>query len=445
MNLRPKVALTLVAVILPLTAAFGVYRVAVEQRVLLERFAERALTRAETRAIRRCERNPSRFEFRRRGLHVLAYDLDMRPLSPGSPPSPFQLSELDQSGPVHKRQWTGPSLGASAIRTTSGTCPVIVAHWYGRPGAGIAGRGVVFPVFLMGLLLLLTGAGIAWPLVRRIRRLTGAVERSSNSGYRIDAETEAADEIGELARAFDRAGERVAETIEKLEERDATLKEYVSNTTHDLAIPLTVLQHRLHRLRESFEADDERLELVDTALEESHYIGALVKNMNIATKLESGARDIERHATDLTELVERVMKRHEPIAENKSIAFYAATPDDGFTTACDSVLVEQALSNLVQNAVQYTARGGHVSVILEVFADTFRIVVKDDGPGIPAEMRSLVLERKIRGDDARSRNPGGQGFGLNIARKVCELHGWSLAFEDTEIGLTVVIEGANEK
>jgi len=106
-------------------------------------------------------------------------------------------------------------------------------------------------------------------------------------------------------------------------------------------------------------------------------------------------------------------------------------------------LIEQAVSNLVHNAVRYNRRGGHVAILLEDAGGRFRLRVEDDGPGVPEAERARLFERRHRGDGARQRDPGGLGLGLHIARGVAERHGFALTLASSEHGgLAVELEGA---
>jgi signal transduction histidine kinase len=303
-----------------------------------------------------------------------------------------------------------------------------------RRGPRVLGM-VVRQTAVLSLLLTAVGLLISVPLLRRVRRLTEAVDDAD--GERFDnPESGGSDELAELAGTFE-------QTLDALHRRDETLKDYIANTTHDLAIPLTVLQHRLQRLSRSLEASDEEREHVRTALEESHYIAGLISNMSAAAKLESDQVATELDEVDLGVMVERVVARHEPIAEQKSVELNWSVPETPVLARADSTLAEQALSNLVQNAVQYNSEGGHVSVVLEVDDASFEIRVIDDGPGIPPELLDAVATRGVRSDAARSRNEGGQGFGLAIAHEVCEQHRWTLELANRdESGLLARLRGA---
>src|SRR4029079_19421331 len=101
----------------------------------------------------------------------------------------------------------------------------------------------------------------------------------------------------------------------------------------------------------------------------------------------------------------------------------------------DLTLLEQAVSNLVYNAIRHNRPGGHAALILEgEDRGRFRLRVIDDGPGIPEEELAHLIARGFRGNDARTRVPGGQGLGLDIAHRVAKLHGFALAFRRSEYG-----------
>jgi signal transduction histidine kinase len=109
----------------------------------------------------------------------------------------------------------------------------------------------------------------------------------------------------------------------------------------------------------------------------------------------------------------------------------------------DVTLVEQAVSNLVHNAVRHNRGGGHVAVVLdEEGASGFRLRVSDDGPGVPPDQIGRLGERRFRTDEARGRHPEGLGIGLSIALGVAERHGFSLSFAANDpAGLRAELRG----
>ncbi|MEC9439995.1 MAG: HAMP domain-containing sensor histidine kinase [Myxococcota bacterium] len=461
MGLRLKVVLMLFAVVMPLLSGYSLYRFSVERRLQHERHAERVAGRIQERPLAICRNvlgvsppdegaRAKRPRRARRLPPMFAYSSSFESLHIGQPavPEKAQASFLsDGAGEiVHVSLWRHPDWSGVTLVPIEGTagCEVVMIPWPSKPDRAeraIYGL-VVRQSMVMALLLLLTGMLISIPLVARVRRLTEEVEEAPENAWSISSDLLGGkDEISVLARTFRQTGVRVQETIEQLEQRDTALKEYISNTTHDLAIPLTVLQHRLTRLREEAERGDAiSVEQIEVALEESHYIAALIANMSAAARLEAGESHRLDHEVNLVELIERVVGRNRPIARQRQIEIDWAAPEV-LNVLGDSTLIEQALSNLVQNAVQYNEPGGHVAVVAEVDGEHFVLRVLDDGPGVPPEKLETLSQRAVRGD-ARNRNPGGQGFGLSITTRVCEVHDFDLSLENGEEGgLIVSIRG----
>jgi signal transduction histidine kinase len=220
------------------------------------------------------------------------------------------------------------------------------------------------------------------------------------------------------------------------ERRQAALREFVANTSHDMAIPLTVLQGHLVELRRRLR-DGEGLdeELLASSLDEAHYMGALMHNLAVVARLDAGEPELSRAGVDLNALVARVIGRHAPIARQRQVDLDSAVPEEPLHVQGDVTLLEQAISNVVYNAIRHNRPGGHVAVLLEQPAGTaFRLRVIDDGPGIAEPELSRLVERGFRGAEARTRQPDGQGLGLHITYQVARLHRLVLTFERSEYG-----------
>ena len=178
---------------------------------------------------------------------------------------------------------------------------------------------------------------------------------------------------------------------------------------------------------------------------EAHSIASILHTLAVVAKLDAGEPQLQRGVVDLTALVARVMGRHRPIARQLGVSLESAAPDDPLTAQADVTLLEQAVGNLVYNAVRHNKAGGHVAVILEPAEEgaNFKVCVVDDGPGIPAHELARITERAFRGGAARSRAPEGQGLGLHITHRVAALHGFSLIFKQSEYGgLQVELAGS---
>jgi len=267
----------------------------------------------------------------------------------------------------------------------------------------------------------------AGPLIARLRRLGEGVRHSAASHYAEPVAIEGRDEVAALAGAFNEAGQRVRAHLMDVQAREEALRGFVANTTHDVAIPLTVLQGHLAELDRELTTPLQRGH-VRAAVQEAHYMGSLLRNLGAATKLDESSAPIVLAPVDVSALVDRVVARHRPIARVSGVELNVAVPDPPLVAPSDHTLLEQALSNLVDNAIRYNHAGGHVAVLLDRAGDGFVLSVADDGPGVTDEDLAQLTTRWFRGPEARTRRPDGHGLGLAIVAESVKRLGLSLTF-----------------
>ncbi len=481
MNLRPRLALTVLAAGIPLIGAVFAARRYAEHRSALSGLERQIMRRMLSGGREECERfpetwpeirplrpdprlgrgparpGPAQLRHRPPGLapgpvpvEFFAYRADLTSANPRAP----LLSESMRAALLagEPRAWEGSifereelllALRMPWFDDPQSPCAVVLG--VGHPGlAPSLAWEFLWGALAVGLLILLAVLGAAGPLVRRVRRLTGDVQRAAGDHYTTRVRVEGRDEITELAEAFNDAGQQLRNHADALEARERSLREFVEAVTHDVMLPLTVLQGHLMGLRR--EAGEAQLPILSGALEEAHYIGSLLRNLSTAAKLEGAGAPLQRDRLDLLPLVQRVLDRHAPLAREMQVSLDAVLPGESIFVRGDVTLIEQALSNLVHNAVRYVDRGGHVAIVLARSAGEFSLCVHDDGPGIPAEALPRLTQRRWRADAARSRYPGGSGLGLAIAGEVAARHGWKLELGRSEElgGLSASLRGPQD-
>lgn len=451
MRLRPKIALMLALMVAPSFAAVSWFRLDIESKLHRDRMVERAGSFLAREVPRGCIRRPESWRGRRGmgpGIVMHAYDASYHSVNPKAPPIPVAAlesvpdSQVLRYKPTHPKRTTGLVIKVAA----SPECHFIGVEF--RPPRGARGRQrrhLMTLAIVLGISTV-TGLLIAIPLVRRISRLTAAMNDASETHPQVLCEVQSGDELGDMARSFNALGDRVQGTIESLQRRDEVLRSHVANTSHDLAIPLTVIQHRLKRSLDLLPDDADSKADLAAALEESAYMASLVRNLNVSTKLEAHDLYFEPIPLDLQETLRRVESRFIALAKMKEVEFNLATLDAPIPVRADPVLLEQAISNVVQNAVQYAPRQGHVALVVHLRDEGFEVRVIDDGPGIPEGVIETMLRAGARDLSVRGRNPEGLGLGLSITREVCALHGWTLALRNRtpEEGLEVTLRGPRD-
>lgn len=494
MTLRGRLSLTLALAVIPLAVALALLQQWRGHQAEVELLREGVVARMEAGGREVCEADPARFRGRgrgpgggvgarpagRRGGRGAATERraarGMAPLVPFARdgvgvggPAPSDLLTLVHDGEdaasrvVRGRQGQDEYEVLVAMPWTDGPCALILTrapvHSDGAVASALTGVGVGFAAVLVAWLA-------AVPLVRRLRRLEDAATRGP--GKSAVAMVGGADEVTAVARALDADRERIDAQVTQLQQRDAALVAYIANTTHDVMLPLTVLQGHLVAAREQLakvahtsamsdalatEPQRERApssleETLRLAVEESDYLGSLLRNLNARARMDAATEDRVREPVDLSALVERVVARHRMIARDRRVSLDFAVPDAPLFALGDVTLLERALSNVVHNAVRYNDAGGHVAVVLSATSSTFTLRVTDDGPGLDPEDLPRLTERGYRGNVARTRHPHGMGLGLHITEDVLTQHGFSLRIarpEGAERGLEVLISGPTSR
>lgn len=364
-----------------------------------------------------------------------AYAEDGAPARADAPTLPGDLIHALSPGRVQvaPTSWHSADLRVVARTGWGGACEIALME-----GSTVRGWvGAVLPASPLWLAPLVGSvAGIliaAGSVVERIRRLTDAVRQSAEGGPR-PLPVQGDDEVAELARAFDEAGRALQEQVVETQRRERALREFLANTSHDVLLPLTVLRGHLSALRDQAELGPVDRSTLASAMDEAHYLGALVHDLAAVASLEAAEHTLVKHPVDLLALVERVAARHRPIGRERGVEVVSALPGTAAVAAGDVTLLEQALNNLVYNAIRYNRPGGHVAIVLEVEPAAFALRVFDDGPGVSDAALQRLSERGFRTDEARGRAPEGLGLGLSIAARVADAHGFTLAFSHAEAG-----------
>ena len=306
--------------------------------------------------------------------------------------------------------------------------------------AGMIGDSYIIQAALVGLgLILLVTAGLGLLLFRRLttrlrhmQDVVGAFEQGDFE-RRIDVRSE--DEIGQLARCFNRMADTLVDTMEELRQADRMRRELVANVSHDLRSPLASIQGYLEtvQMKDGALDPEDRTRYVETALKHARRLSDLVSELFDLSKLESEQIEPSPEPFPIAELAQDTVMQYTPQAEEAGVELSLDLPEERARVEADIGLIERALSNLIDNAIQYTPEGGTVQVQVRAVADGVCVAVEDTGPGIPEDDLPHIFERFYRVDKSRDRERGGAGLGLAIAHKILELHDGSLTV-DSEVG-----------
>ena len=398
----------------------------------------------------RCEADPGRWSLAiDGGARGFAYDeVTLRSENRDAPPlDPRILSGLPRGDdlPIVFLAQRLSGKGALVMRMAEGgPCALVHATWPRRRMRltvtyALLGGVVAILAAAVGLSLL----GVVRPLARRILRLRRAADGIGAEADLARDDDAHDDELAELGDRIAAAHDRIRRDAETLREREHQLRRFVADVSHDLRTPLSSLQLALEQASDACAEPDVAAQLA-RAIEDTVYIAALTTNLRMASLLREGWDPVPASPrVDLTPTVERVVARSRIFARRRGVTLEVGTPDEPVLVACNPIAAEQAITNVVENAVAYGDTGGRVAVVLDLLGDgRFRVTVLDDGPGVPPQELPRLGERAFRSDAARQRDPRGSGLGLAITSEVAARCGWTLEFAAAPPrGLRVEITG----
>jgi signal transduction histidine kinase len=245
-----------------------------------------------------------------------------------------------------------------------------------------------------------------------LREMAEATAAMAKGDYERRVDATSRDEVGTLARAFNKMATELAET-------DRVRRDLVANVSHELRTPITALQAVLENLIDGVEPPD--AQTLRTMLAQVERLGRLVTQLLDLSRLESGAVPLELARFDVEPVLEHAVREQQLHAPGVDVSVVVETP--GLTADGDPERVHQVVANLLENAVRYSPQGGHVEVRARRAVDGVTIEVLDEGPGIPEPEQARIFERFYRADTARASSDGGAGLGLAIAQWIVDLHG----------------------
>ena len=298
---------------------------------------------------------------------------------------------------------------------------------------GLAEQDRVLPDPIGWQLLLIVGLVAGFAVTATVivsRRVLGPVEALTVAARRMEGgdlgervEVSGADEIADLAGAFN-------SMAESLQTQDRLRRAMTGDIAHELRTPLSNIRGYLEAMEEG--VVDPTPELIASLHEEAVLLQRLVDELQDLALAEADELRIASEPTDLEVLLERTVQAHraKAAAAGMTLALDAAP---GVTAKVDPGRIRQVIGNLLDNAIRHTDPGGTVSVRLTEGGDHLEITVADTGAGIPAEHLPHVFDRFYRADVSRSRDTGGSGLGLAIAAELVRLHGGSISVE-SEVG-----------
>lgn len=227
------------------------------------------------------------------------------------------------------------------------------------------------------------------------------------------------DEIGSLAEAIN-------DLAIELHRYRSNRREFLANISHELQTPITYLEGYTSALRNHlYETEEEKEQYLQIIQLEAGRMSKLVTDLFELSKMEDGKIALVFEEVDLVEVVENALLKTRMKVQAKGLQLEFNPPYDFPSIKADGLRMEQIISNLIENAIQYT-ESGFIKVKLSRDSATIRICIEDTGIGIPQEDIPFLFERFYRVEKSRAREFGGTGLGLAIVKQLVELQGGTI-------------------
>ncbi len=265
-----------------------------------------------------------------------------------------------------------------------------------------------------------------------ILELSGIAKRISDLDFEVKYKVETKDEIGELGKSINSLSEKLESTITELKhannelltdiqkktEIDDMRKEFLSNVSHELKTPISLIQGYAEGLKENINEDPESREFYcEVIIDEADKMNKMVKKLLSLNEIEFGNNQVNIVRFDIVTLIRSVLNATEILFKQKEVILHFEHVDPIYVWA-DEYLVEQVVTNYISNALNHVSDQRIIEIKLIPMGDRVRIAVFNTGDNIPEEDLDKIWIKFYKVDKARTREYGGNGIGLSIVKAI---------------------------
>lgn len=389
--------------------------------------------------------------------------------SAATPLDPDDAAALESASisPGNQRDLTLPGLGRYRVASALDSQGNLMVTGIPMATADAAVVRETLAILILGVIALgVIVAGVILVVRGALRPLTRVVNTAvevtrlplERSDVGITTRVAAADtdprtEIGKVGEALNRLLSHVDDALTVRAESDKRIRRFVTDASHELRTPLAAIQGYAELTRQDNESLTDLAEFSLARIEsESQRMNSLVSELLLLARLDEG-QDLHLDSVDLGEIMINAVS--DATAIGTSHVLTVSVPDEPATVTADPERIHQLIANLLTNAITHTPAGSLIQATVRrvttpadgsagqaeraTAGAEIELLVTDNGPGIPDELRPLLFERFARGDSSRSRESGSTGLGLAIVAAIVEAHGGSIRVESSPAGTSFIV------
>lgn len=302
-------------------------------------------------------------------------------------------------------------------------------------------RAVLFGAVVALVIALTIAYFVSKSMTSPIREMKEIAQRLAQGDFSRKVRIKSQDELGELAKSLNTMAGELQAKMENLKRMDRVRTDFVANVSHELKTPLTLIKGYIETLEDKGINDTEKAgKFISIIKDHADRLSNIIDDLLSLSELELSRDSIEKSEFDLKSLVDDIALGFGHALAAKQQKLTIEPQGNNFKISADRDKIEQVFVNLIDNAVKYTNDGGRIEICLVQQNGEVVVTVEDNGVGIPREDLDRVFERFYRVDKARSRQLGGTGLGLGIAKHIVLAHKGKIRIEsDVNRGTKVFV------
>lgn len=277
--------------------------------------------------------------------------------------------------------------------------------------------------FSTGIAAVLT-AELSAPLSTDLQRMVAAVRRLAGGDFAVRVRLERRDELAELASVFNHMARQLEVAFDRERELETARRDLIAAISHDLRTPLASIRVMVESIVDGVVADQSTVSrYLHTIRGEVGKLTELINDLFELSRIDARALELHVELVPLEGIIADAVSGMAPQADLKGLTLRSITEKSLPPVMADPLRIQRVLTNLVQNALRYTPTDGTILIRARNLGNEVQVDICDTGEGVPAGEGMRVFERFYRADRSRSRDSGGAGLGLSIAKGLVEAHG----------------------